>query len=442
MIIRPTIRRLVLLAALLFAAVPALADDEEERWAIHGQSTLVWQYHPGFRSSGIRGPQSMDPRPRGAESFDATVYLGVRLWKGAEFWIDPEVDQGFGLSDTLGVAGYPNGEAYKVGQRDPYYKMPRGFLRQTFDLGGETEKVEADLLQLAGTRTANRIVVTIGKYSVVDIFDTNKYAHDPRADFLNWSLIDLASFDYAADAWGFTYGATVEWYQDWWTLRTGVFDGSLTPNNAKLDTRFVSQFQWVTEFEERHTIGEQPGKLKFLVYLTRARLGKYAQATAAALSGNTPADIEPTRDYRSKWGVGLNLEQALTDDIGMFARLGWSTGDTEAYDFTDVTKSLSAGVSMTGKRWNRPNDTVGVAFALNDTSSQARAYFAAGGTGILVGDGSLRHPGIEQIFEAYYSLAVMEHVRVAADWQFVNNPAYNTQRGPINFLGIRLHAEF
>ena len=197
----------------------------------------------------------------------------VRPWQGAEIWIDPEIDQGFDLGNSFGVAGYLSGEAYKVGENDPYYRMPRAFFRQTMNLGGETEKLDPDLNQLGGTQTANRLVFTVGKYSVVDIFDNNRYAHDPRNDFLNWSLVDGGAFDYAADAWGSTYGATVEWYQDWWTIRAGLFDLSLSPNGIPLDNRLLQQAQFVTELEERHTLWDQPGKLKFLYWLTRGNLG-------------------------------------------------------------------------------------------------------------------------------------------------------------------------
>ena len=179
----------------------------------------------------IRGPRASALPPTAGKRVDATLYAGVRPWPGAEIWINPEVDQGFGLSDTFGAAGYPSGEAYKVGKADPYFLVQRGFFRQTVDLGGETEKLDPDLNQLGGTQTANRLVFTIGKYSVVDIFDTNKYAHDPRNDFFNWSIIDQGAFDYAANSWGYTYGGAAEWYQDWWTVRAGVFDLSVKPNS-------------------------------------------------------------------------------------------------------------------------------------------------------------------------------------------------------------------
>ena len=190
----------------------AADDTAVDWWGLHGQATFVTQYHPGFPSA-FQGPNSLDPEAQARETFDLTLYGGLRLWRGAELWVNPEVDQGFGLSSTLGVAGFTSGEAYKVGADAPYFQLPRLFIRQTITLGGEVAQIEAGLNQLAGSQAANRVVVTVGKFSVVDIFDTNRYAHDPRNDFLNWSIIDVGAFDYAADAWGYTYGAAVEWSQ-------------------------------------------------------------------------------------------------------------------------------------------------------------------------------------------------------------------------------------
>src|ERR1700736_2042569 len=147
---------------------PADAPAEIEDWAVHAQSTFVVQYHPRFHSA-YQGPNSMSPQNQARETFDMTVYAGARPWQGAELWVNPEVDQGFGLSTTLGAAGFPSGEAYKVGFSVPYARIPRMFVRQTIDLGGETEKVQAGINQFAGSQTANRLVITIGKFSVSDI---------------------------------------------------------------------------------------------------------------------------------------------------------------------------------------------------------------------------------------------------------------------------------
>jgi high affinity Mn2+ porin len=433
---------LTLTMAVLVASGRVWAADATavDWWGLHGQTTVVTQYHPGFRSA-FRGPNSLDPHAEARETFDLTLYGGLRLWRGAELWVNPEVDQGFGLSSTLGVAGFTSGEAYKVGADAPYVQLPRLFVRQTITLGGEGARVEAGLNQLAGRQTANRVVVTVGKFSVVDVFDTNRYAHDPRNDFLNWSLIDVGSFDYAADAWGYTYGAAVEWYQQWWTIRTGLFTLSKVPNSKVLDATPFDQYQVDVEIEERHTLFGQPGKLKLLGFLSHGRMGRYADATALALQTGMPADIAAVRTAHTRGGVSLNLEQQLTAGLGIFARAGWSQGACEAFEFTDINTTVSLGLSVTGTRWGRPDDTVGVAVAVNDASGDAKQFFAAGGLGILVGDGQLLHSGPEYILETYYSVAVFTCAKLSLDYQFVGHPAYNRDRGPVSIVGLRVHGE-
>src|SRR5215813_8897620 len=387
---------LILIVVVLLASGRVWAADETavDWWGLHGQTTFVAQYHPGFRSA-FRGPNSLDPKAEARETFDLTLYGGLRLWHGAELWVNPEVDQGFGLSSTLGVAGFTSGEAYKVGADAPYFQLPRLFIRQTITLGGEVAHVEAGLNQLAGSQAANRVVVTVGKFSVVDVFDTNRYAHDPKNDFLNWSIIDAGSFDYAADAWGYTYGVAVEWSQQWWTIRTGLFTLSKVPNSKELDTHLFDQYQCDQEFEERHTLFGQPGKLKMLGFLSHGRMGRYADATAIALQIGMPADIAAVRTAHNRGGVSLNLEQQLTEGLGVFAKAGWSQGAFEAFEFTDINKTVALGLSVTGTRWERPDDTVGLAVAVNDASGTAKQFFAAGGLGILVGDGQLVRSGPE-----------------------------------------------
>lgn len=424
------------------ADAPTTAEPAApEAWAIHGQSTNVWQFNPAFRSP-YQGPQSLAPSANARETFDATLYAGVRLWSGAEIWFNPEIDQGFGLSNTFGAAGFPNGEAYKIGDRDPYLRVQRLFLRQTFNLGGDVQNVEADLNQLAGSQTANRVVVTIGKFAAGDIFDTNQYAHDPRQDFLNWSIIDMGAWDYAADAWGYTYGAAAEWYQDRWAVRAGLLDLSTVANSTDLDPVFIRQAQFNLELEERHEIWGQPGKFKTLFWLSRGNFGTYSSALALALRTGTTPNVGAVVNYRSRYGVGLNLEQQIGRDLGMFARASWAQDEVQAYDFTDIGASASIGLSLKGRGWSRPTDTVGAAAVINRIAGGAQAYLNDGGLGILIGDGRLPKAGLEQILETYYSLAVFEFARVSFDYQFIKNPAYNLQRGPVSVLGLRLHAEF
>ncbi len=411
---------------------------ETDRFAFHAQATYLNQYDPPFRAP-YSGTNSLAPNI-GRETGDVTLYAGVRLWQGAEAWVNPEIDQGFGLSGSLGVAGFPSGEAYKVGADYPYTRLDRAFVRQTIDLGGDTQKVDAGQNQFSGSQTSDRLVFTVGKIGVVDIFDTNRYAHDPRGDFMNWSIVDTATFDYAADSWGYTVGATAEWYQGPWTLRGGLFDLSIAPNTTSLDSRF-GQFQWVGEIERRYSIWDQPGKLAITGFLTRGRMGSFQDAIQLAALTGGPADISAVRQYQSRGGISLNLEQQLIPNVGFFARAGFANGDIEPYEFTDVDRTVAAGLSVSGKQWGRDDDTFGIAGVVNGISGVHQAYLNAGGLGILVGDGQLPNPGSERIIEAYYSFPVFAS-KVTLDYQLIANPAYNRDRGPVSVLGVRVHAQY
>ena len=415
---------------------PAL---QSEVWAFHGQFTYVEQEVSGFHAP-YAGANSLTPR-RGKETTDLTLYFGAHLWSGAEFWINPEIDQGFGLNDTLGVAGFPSGEAYKVGNNQPYLRLPRAFVRETLDLAGKREAMDAEANQLGGNRSLNRWVFTIGKFGVTDIFDVNQYAHDPRSDFLNWAAVDAGSFDYAADAWGYTVGAAAEWYQGAWTTRLGVFDLSNVPNSVHLDPGF-HEFQIVAEFEKRHTLYDYPGKVMVTVFDSRGRMGLLNSAVGLAQTTGQPVDIAAVRQYRSRLGADLNLEQQVIKDLGFFARVGKAAGNVEAYEFTDIDRSVEAGLSLKGTFWQREYDTVGLAGLVNNISADRQRYLNAGGLGILVGDGRLPHPGPEQILETYYNAHLFSHAQLSFDYQWVDHPAYNRDRGPASIFAVRFHAQF
>jgi high affinity Mn2+ porin len=411
---------------------------ETDRFAFHAQATYLNQYDAPFRAP-YSGRNSLDANT-GRETFDVTLYAGVRLWDGAEAWINPEVDQGFGLSASVGAAGFPSGEAYKVGADYPYTRLHRAFLRQTIDLGGDVQKVDAGLNQFSGSQTSDRLVLTVGKFSVGDIFDTNKYAHDPRSDFMNWTIIDTGTFDYAADAWAYTVGAAAEWYQGPWTFRGGLFDLSIAPNATHLDPQF-GQFQWVGEIERRYSIWDQPGKLAISGFLTRGRMGSFQDAIQLAAMTGGPADITAVRQYQSRGGISMNLEQQLVPNVGFFARAGIADGTKEPYEFTDVDRTVAAGLSVSGKQWGRDDDTFGIAGVVNGISNVHQAFLNAGGLGILVGDGQLPHPGNEEIFETYYSFPVLAS-KVTLDYQLIVNPAYNRDRGPVSVFGLRVHSQY
>ena len=411
---------------------------ESDRFAFHAQATFLNQATPPFRSPYL-GPNSLIPN-QGRETTDVTLYAGMKLWQGAEVWVNPEIDQGFGLSNTLGVAGFTSGEAYKVGADYPYAKLHRAFVRQTIDLGGNTEDVASGFNQFSGKQTSDRLVITVGKIGVPDIFDTNRYAHDPRGDFMNWSLVDTGTFDYAADAWGYTVGGAIEWYTGPWTFRGGVFDLSVTPNTSGLDPHF-GQFQWDGEIERRYSIFDQPGKVAVTGFLSRGRMGSFEDAILLAAMTGTPADITAVRSYTSRGGISMNLEQQIVENVGFFARAGWADGHKEPFDFTDIDRTVAAGFSISGKQWGRNDDTFGIAGVVNGITSVHQAFLNAGGLGILVGDGQLPHPGNEGIFETYYSFPWFAS-KITLDYQLVVNPGYNRDRGPASVFGVRLHTQY
>jgi high affinity Mn2+ porin len=421
------------------SAAAATEEPSAEVFAVHGQFTYVEQETSGFNAP-YSGANSLSP-DRGAETTDATLYLGARLWPGAEGWINGEIDQGFGLDDTLGAAGFPSGEAYKIGKDQPYLRLPRLFIRQTLNLDDAPQAVDAAANQLGGSRSANRVVITVGKFGVADVFDTNQYAHDPRSDFFNWAAIDAGTFDYAADAWGYTVGAAVEWYRNSWTVRAGVFDLSTVPNSPHLDPGF-HEFQSLLEFEKRHQIGGRAGRILFTVFDSRGRMGLLDDAVRLAESTGIAPDIAAVRGYRGRLGASVDLEQQLTAELGAFARIGKAAGNVEPYEFTDIDRTVSAGLSLQGIRWHRAEDTLGLAAIDNGISAARERYLNAGGLGILVGDGRLPHPGPEQILETYYSLAIATYVHLSFDYQWIDHPAYNRDRGPVAVVAVRVHAQF
>ncbi len=421
---------------------PAGSSLASNPWLVYGQYTNTYQWHPAFSAPGYNpDAQSLNPSNNGEQTNDTTLYLGYRIDSNTEIWINPEYDQGFGLSNTFGVAGYVSGEAYKVGAANPYYRTSRLFIRKVFNLGGESQHIDAQMNQMAESRTANNVIVTLGKFSVVDVFDTNAYAHDPRNDFLNWSIIDAGAFDYAADAWGYSYGGSVEWTQSWWTLRSGIFDMPIVPNSEKLSEN-LSELEWVAEFEGRENWFVQPGKIKLLVFVNHGNMGSYKDALQLAAQTGTTPSTALVRRFASRPGIALNIEQGLTSDLGLFARGSLNGGNEEEFAFTDINQSFSGGLSLQGDRWGRADDTVGLAGVFNGLSNAARNYFAAGGMGGVIGDGSLPQYAGEAIVELYYACHISAHITVTLDYQHINNPAYNAERGPVDVFGIRTHLVF
>jgi high affinity Mn2+ porin len=415
----------------------SLVDPESNRWEIHGQTTYLPQGYPGFRAL-YTGPNSLTPAPQAQATWSNSLFLNVRLWEGGEVYYNPELLQGFGLNDTVGVAGFPNGEAQKSNFPYPHYNTSRLFLRQTFGFGGEQEELASGPGQLGGKVDVSRLTVQAGKFAVTDIFDGNAYAKDTRKDFMNWSMWAPGAFDYSADKVGLTYGATAEFNQKQWALRAGYFLMVGTSNANNFDSRVFQRGEYVLELETRYSLFSQPGKLRTIAWLNSAYSGSYRETL------DNPAlnlDIAQTREGRIKYGYVFNLEQALTDDIGLFGRWSRNDGKTEIMAFTDIDASLATGLSIKGARWGRPDDVIGIGGAINALSKDHRDFIAAGGLGVLIGDGALNYRR-ERIFETYYAYALNKQITLTADYQFITNPAYNADRGPVSVFSGRFHGEF
>jgi high affinity Mn2+ porin len=414
----------------------SLVDPESNRWEIHGQTTYLPQGYPGFRAL-YTGTNSLTPAPQTQATWSNSLFLNVRLWEGGEIYYNPELLQGFGLNDTVGAGGFPNGEAQKSNFPYPHYNTSRLFLRQTFGFGGEQEDLASAPGQLGGKVDVSRLTVQAGKFAVIDIFDGNAYAKDTRKDFMNWSMWAPGAFDYSADKVGLTYGATAEFNQKQWALRAGYFLIDGTSNSNNFDMRVFQRGQYVLELETRYSLFSQPGKLRTIAWLNSAFSGSYRETLNPALN----LDIAQTREGRIKYGYVFNLEQALTDDIGLFGRWSWNDGKTEIMAFTDIDASLATGLSIKGNRWGRPDDVIGIGGAINALSKDHRDFIAAGGLGVLIGDGALNYRR-ERIFETYYAYALNKQITLTADYQLITNPAYNADRGPVSVFSGRFHGEF
>ncbi len=432
------------LAVLGMAVLPALAaaqTPEREDWNAKFQATYVWQLKPSFPAA-YSGPNSLSGDREKSYSFTATAAWGFRPWSTGELYFDPEVAQGVPLSDLTGLGGFTNGEMARASGSNPTFYRARLFLRQTWAMGGDKEQVESDVNRLAGTLDKRRIVLTAGNFSILDIFDNNAYSHDPRRQFLNWAFLTHGAYDYAGDSRGYTWGAAVEYFHDDWAVRAGRFAQPKEPNQLALDSRIFDHYGDQIEIERAHTLGNQPGTVRVLAYRNRAVMSRFDDALDFAARTGTVPDINAVRTGEQvKTGIGINLEQAVSGDVGVFSRAMWADGQTETYAFTEIDRSLSVGVLTRGSAWGREQDTVGFALARNELSHAHRDYLAAGGLGFFIGDGKLNYRP-EDIAEIFYSLGVFRSTWATLDAQRIRNPAYNTDRGPVDVATIRLHAEF
>ena len=405
------------------------------------QGTYIWQTKPGF-SAAYSGPNSLVPQAELSSTLTLTAYMGFKPWAGGEIYFNPEGTQGRVFSNVTGLGGFPNGEVTRTSGPDLTFYRQRLFLRQTWNQGGGEEKLPSGLNQMAATVDKNRWVLTVGNFSALDVFDNNAYAKDPRTQFMNWGNMTHAAYDYAADARGFGWGFAAEKYFDNWAVRFGRLTGPMTPNALEMDFNILNHYGDQIELERGHLLGGRPGKVRVLAFRNRALLSRYRDAINACQSPCTTPDMTKTRTSEQfKTGLGINIEQEISPELGVFLRAMQTDGATETYAFTEADQSFAVGLELMGSRWGRAQDTLGVSFMQNGLSNDRRDYLRAGGLSFFIGDGGLNYAP-ETIVEMYYSLPLGKHSSLSLNLQHFTNPAYNADRGPLVIGGVRLHTEF
>jgi high affinity Mn2+ porin len=416
------------------------APPAAERWNLYYQVTSIGQYHGSF-SSPYSGPFSLAGHPEAETSLTSTIFFGFLIARDTQFYFDPEVAGGRGFSGTDGLANFSNGEMPRVETATPKPYIARLFVTQDFAIGKEREAVESDENQLAGSRPAKRYSITLGRFTVTDFFDTNKYSNDPRTQFMGWATMYNGAWDYAADTRGYTWGWVHELHFPRWALRYASAAMPLVANGGRFDRRLFRDRSDMFEGELDGHFHDHPGAIRLMSYFNRAHMGNYATAIRIAEATGTQPDVVATRLVGTlKYGFGLSADQELTKDVGIFGRLGWNDGKTESFAFTAMDRLATAGVSAKGTRWKRPDDVVATALTVGGLSAVHAQYLALGGYDFLLGDGALRY-GRETTWESYYSARLFNGFFATLGATHYDNPGYNRDRGPVWVGTLRLHFE-
>ena len=432
---------LLALTIIIFAKLSASAQTDsilKKNWSLHFQATVIPQYHFPF-SADYTGQNSMQTKEPAQTSFTSTIYLGRRLWKNAFIFFNPEAAGGSGLSKALGVAGFPNGETLRIGSPDVKLYVARLYFEQRFALGDQIAGDENDLNQVAGPTPAKYISLRAGKFSLADFYDDNEYSHDPRTQFMNWSLMSNGSWDYPANTRGYTIGVVGEYHSQEYSFRISAAQMPTVANGPDFDKNLAQAIGFTLEGQKDYRAGNKSGTVRVLVFHNKAKMGNYREAISKDPIG---PDITSVRKYgNTKTGVMFSWEQELSKSIGGFFRAGWNDGANETWVFTEIDRSLSGGIVINGNSWKIKNDVWGMALSVNGLSSPHKDYLSAGGYGFIIGDGKLNY-GLETIFETYYSFKIPKiYLTLSPDYQFVLHPAYNKDRGPVHFIALRAHIE-
>jgi hypothetical protein len=444
---------LVLAAAAANADEPASAGtpaaESDRPMLLAAQYTFIEQRQSPLESP-YQGIRSLHPDGdrQGTHTMGAYGGWAPRSW--AQLYFDAEKFMGAGVSGGTGVGSVSNGDVIHAGVpglKKEFY-IARLYARFMLPLSAETAPVARAQDQIPGTEAVRRLEIKVGRLSVTDDFDHNSYANAARTQFLTTSLWNNSAWDFAANTRGYTDGFVVGYVSPAWSLRYGVYRMPLSANGQTLETLRRARGE---NLELTLSPPAVSTIVRLLAYRNTAQMGDYAEALAVAAASGAVPDIAATDSPgRHKTGFGVNAEQPLADDgnTGLFLRLGGQEARTEDFAFTEVDRQASAGGQLSGIHWARGEDRLGVGVVIEGLSDVHRAYLAAGGSGFLLGDGRLDYAE-EQILETYYRAqwswtagGVALRAQLTPDFQYVRNPGFNQDRGPVRFYALRVHLEY
>ena len=420
-------------------ATTMASHPEDSRWWISGQLNLIEQAHGPFRSP-YQGPNSLQPVGEQALSRVWTIYTGVAVSDRTELFFDLESAGGGGISEAVGLAGFTNLDVVRNPGLGATPYVARVLIRHVIPLSGRAVDVSRGPLELANREPARRLELWAGRLSLMDFFDINGPGSDSHLQFMNWTVDNNGAYDYAADTRGYTYAVLAELITPRWTLRGAEALMPKVANGLVLDWNVARARSDNLELEIHPTASLIS---RTLVYVNHANMGNYAQAIAdfRAGMGATPDVVATRRQGRRTYGIGENLERPIGAHARLFGRVGWNDGRNESFAYTEVNNTVELGADLTGNAWRRAGDRFGLAAVSNGLSASHREYLQLGGLGFMLGDGTLRY-GRETILESYYTAHLWRGLFGSVDGQYIVNPGYNRDRGPVFVSSVRLHVDF
>src|ERR1700724_897988 len=416
---------------------------ETDRLWISGQVNIISQWHPAFRSP-YQGRNSLSPEAQDASSRVLTLYTGLRLTDLTELLCDVQETGGHGIGEAFGLAGFTNLDVVRNPSLSKAPYIARLMWHQIIPLSHRETPSPRTAFSLFSKLPERRLELRVGKFGIADFFDLNNYGSDSNFQFMNWTVDNNGAYDYAADTRGYTFAAMLEYHDRHGSIR---FAEALMPkvaNGIHLDADLSRARSENIEVELRGSLlSHRVGILRLLSYVNHANMGSYREAIDNYLAGLTAIPEITAHPLRTstKYGFGANFEQSLNDWFGFFGRWGWNEGRHESYAYTEVDSAVEVGAGASGKRWRRKFDRTGFVFVSNGISRDHQQYLALGGYGFLLGDGRLNY-GRETIEEAYYTLHFWRGFYPSVGVQHINNPGYNSDRGPVIVPSLRLHVEF